>query len=44
MIAIPLGLVAFVIGIIEVVLVLSDAEGRRLSDRLAGTRVIETPS
>ena len=43
-IAIPLGLVAFVIGIIEVVLVLSDVEGRRLGDKLAGTRVIETPS
>ena len=43
-IAIPLGLVAFVIGIIEVVLVLSDVEGRPLGDKLAGTRVIETPS
>ena len=43
-IAIPLGLVAFVIGIVEVVLVLTDAEGRRIGDKMAGTRVIETDS
>ena len=42
--AIPLGLIAFVIGIVEVVLVLTDAEGRRMGDKMAGTRVIETDS
>ena len=41
-IAIPLGLVALVIGIIEIVLVFTDAEGRRIGDKMAGTRVIET--
>ena len=43
-IAIPLGFIAFVIGIIEIVLVLTDAEGRRFGDKLAGTRVVETTS
>lgn len=43
-IAVLLGLVAFVIGIIEVVLVFTDAEGRRMGDKMAGTRVIETES
>ena len=42
--AIPLAVVAFVIGIVEVVLVLTDAEGRRMGDKMAGTRVIETDS
>jgi uncharacterized RDD family membrane protein YckC len=37
-IAVP---VALVIGIIELVLVLTDPEGRRLGDKLAGTKVIE---
>ncbi len=41
-IAIPLGLIALVIGIIEIVLVFTDAEGRRMGDKMAGTRVIET--
>ena len=41
-IAIPLGLVALVIGIIEIVLVFTDQEGRRIGDKMAGTRVIET--
>ena len=41
-IAIPLGLIALVIGIIEIVLVFTDAEGRRIGDKMAGTRVIET--
>jgi uncharacterized RDD family membrane protein YckC len=41
-IAIPLGLVALVIGIIEIVLVFTDPEGRRIGDKMAGTRVIET--
>ena len=40
--AIPLFLVAFVLGIVEVVLVLTDAEGRRVGDKTAGTMVIET--
>ena len=43
-IAIPLGLVVFVIGLIEIVLVLTDAQGRRLGDRFAGTHVVETTS
>ena len=43
-IAFLLGLVAFVIGIIEIVLVFTDAEGRRIGDKMAGTRVIETDS
>ena len=42
--AVPLGLIAFVIGIVEVVLVFTDAEGRRIGDKMAGTRVIETDS
>jgi uncharacterized RDD family membrane protein YckC len=37
-IAVP---VALVIGIIELVLVLTDPEGRRLGDKLANTKVIE---
>jgi uncharacterized RDD family membrane protein YckC len=41
-IAIPLGLITVVISIIEIVLVLTDAEGRRMGDKMAGTRVIET--
>ena len=41
-IAIPLGLIALVITIIEIVLVFTDAEGRRMGDKMAGTRVIET--
>ncbi len=41
-IAIPLGLIALVISVIEIVLVLTDAEGRRMGDKMAGTRVIET--
>jgi uncharacterized RDD family membrane protein YckC len=43
-IAIPLWLVAAVLGIIEVVLVLTDDGGRRFGDKLANTRVIETDS
>ena len=42
--AIPLFLLAFVVGIVEVVLVFTDAEGRRIGDKMAGTRVIETDS
>ena len=43
-IAIPLGLVAFVIGIVEIVLVFVDPESRRIGDKMARTRVIETDS
>ena len=43
-VALPLGLIAFVIGIVEVVLVVTDAESRRMGDKMAGTRVIETDS
>ena len=41
-IAILIGLVAFVIGIIEIVLVFTDPEARRMGDKMAATRVIET--
>jgi uncharacterized RDD family membrane protein YckC len=40
-IAVP---VSLVIGIIELVLVFTDPEGRRLGDKLAGTKVIEVES
>jgi uncharacterized RDD family membrane protein YckC len=40
-IAVP---VALIIGVIELVLVLTDPEGRRLGDKLAGTKVIEVES
>jgi len=40
-IAIPLAFVAFLIGILELVLVLVDPEGRRMGDKIAGTKVIE---
>ncbi len=43
-IAFLLFLAAFVIGIVEIVLVVTDSEGRRFGDKLAGTRVIETTS
>jgi len=39
---IPVGFIAFAIGVAEVVLVLSDGAGRRLGDRFANTQVIET--
>lgn len=35
------GLAALVLGVVELVLVITDAEGRRFGDKLAGTRVIE---
>lgn len=41
LIAIPLAMAVFVIGIVEVVLVLTDSEGRRLGDKFAKTKVIE---
>jgi hypothetical protein len=39
-----LAFVAFLIGIIELILVFTDAEGRRFGDKMAGTRVIEVDS
>ena len=44
LVAIPVALIAFAIGIVEIVLVVTDAEGRRIGDKVAGTRVIETDS
>ena len=43
-IAIPLAMAAIALGLIEIVLVLTDPEGRRLGDKWAGTKVIETSS
>ena len=43
-VAIPIGLIAFVIGIVEVVLVVVDQDRRRIGDKMAGTRVIESDS
>jgi len=43
-VAILLGLVAIVVAIIEAVLVLTDAEGRRMGDKFAGTKVVEVPN
>jgi uncharacterized RDD family membrane protein YckC len=40
-IAILLGLVGLVVAVIEMVLVLTDQQGMRMGDKLAGTRVIE---
>ena len=40
--AIPIALLGFGLGIVEVVLVFVDPEGRRLGDKTANTRVIET--
>lgn len=41
-IAIPfVGLAALVLGVLEIVLVLTDDQGRRLGDKMAGTRVVE---
>ena len=40
-IAIPLAFLVMLIGIVEVVLVLTDSEGRRLGDKFADTKVIE---
>ena len=39
-----LGVAQLAIGIIEIVLVLTDAEGRRLGDKLAGTKVVDSES
>lgn len=40
-VAIFFGLLGLVIGIIELILVLTDPEGRRMGDKLAGTKVVE---
>jgi uncharacterized RDD family membrane protein YckC len=39
-----LGTVQLVISIVEVVLVLTDPEGRRMGDRFAGTKVVDSES
>jgi uncharacterized RDD family membrane protein YckC len=41
LLVIPVGLAALGLGIVEIVLVLTDAEGRRLGDKMAETRVVE---
>jgi len=38
---IPVALLSFAIGVIELFLVLTDPEGRRLGDKIANTKVIE---
>jgi uncharacterized RDD family membrane protein YckC len=43
-IAMLLGVVQLAIGIIELVLVLTDPEGRRMGDKFAGTKVIDSES
>jgi len=40
-IAIPLAMVAFGLGLVEMILVLVDSEGRRMGDKMAKTMVIE---
>ncbi len=40
-IALPLLVLVVVIAVVEIVLVLSDSEGRRLGDKIANTKVIE---
>lgn len=40
--AILVGIVGLAVGLVELFLVLTDAEGRRLGDKYAGTKVIET--
>ncbi len=44
LIAVPLGLLALLIGIVEIVLVVTDQDSRRLGDRIAGTKVVQTDS
>ena len=39
---VPVALIALVVGVIEVVLVVTDGEGRRMGDKFAGTQVVET--
>ncbi len=40
-VAILFGVVGLIVALVEFVLVLTDAEGRRMGDKLAGTRVVE---
>jgi uncharacterized RDD family membrane protein YckC len=42
LLSIPIFLVGGIIGVIEIVLVLTDPEGRRMGDKLANTRVVDT--
>ncbi|MGC8915950.1 MAG: RDD family protein [Thermoanaerobaculum sp.] len=42
-VAILFGLVGLALAVIEVILVLTDPQGRRMGDKLAGTQVIEVP-
>ena len=44
LLVIPVALVAFAIGIVELFLVITDPEGRRLGDKIANTKVIEATS
>jgi uncharacterized RDD family membrane protein YckC len=41
LLAIVLGICGMILGLIEIVMVLTDAEGRRMGDKIAGTKVIE---
>ena len=38
------GVISLILAIIEIVLILTDPEGRRLGDKIAGTKVIEVDS
>ena len=38
------GVISLILAIIEIVLILTDPEGRRLGDKIAGTKVIEVES
>jgi uncharacterized RDD family membrane protein YckC len=39
--ALLLGICGMILGLIEIVMVLTDSEGRRMGDKIAGTKVIE---
>jgi uncharacterized RDD family membrane protein YckC len=41
---IPVALVALALGIVEIVLVVTDARGRRVGDKIAGSQVVEAGS
>lgn len=41
LLVIPVALIALIIGVVELVLALTDAQGRRFGDRLANTQVME---
>jgi uncharacterized RDD family membrane protein YckC len=41
---VPVALAALVLGIIEIVLVVTDAQGRRVGDKIAGSQVVEAGS